>query len=166
MTNTFASATVTLPNDTTVRIQRSFKAPIALVFRAYTEPALLMKWMIGSDGWEMTRCDIDLRVGGSFRWEWTHSESKMHFGFFGEYLEVEAPYRLSNTETFDPGTLGGDMGKPATTTVTFEDKGGLTTMTTEIMYPDMASRDAALATGMTDGMEKSYTHLDALLPTL
>lgn len=166
MSDTIRSAAVTLPDETTVEIRRSFTAPVDLVFRAYTDPAILKKWMIGSDGWEMTRCDIDLRVGGSFRWEWTHSDSKQRFGFFGEYTEVTPPFRLSNTETFDPGTLGGDMGKPAISTVTFEGAGNGTVMITRITYPDKASRDMALSTGMTDGMEKSYTHLEALLPAL
>lgn len=158
-----APAEVTLPDDRTVRVVRGFRAPAALVFRAYTDPALLPKWLSGHDDWQMTRCDIDLRVGGSFRWEWTQVSGIGWFGFFGDYLEIDAPRRIRNTETFDPGTFGGDMGKPATTTVQFDEAEGVTTMTTTIAYPDAESCTMSLQTGMTDGMEVSYQKLDALI---
>ncbi|SHH83404.1 SRPBCC family protein [Marivita hallyeonensis] len=163
MTTLIAPADVTLPDDRSVLVTRDFHASAPLVFRAYTDPDLLVRWLVGSDGWEMTRCDVDLRVGGSYRWEWTHVDSKAYFGFFGDFLEIDAPHRIVNSETFDPGTLGGDMGKPAQSEVTFVEKNGVTTLTTRITYPDQASRDMALSTGMTDGMEQSYQRLDTFI---
>ena len=164
MTTLPETAQVSLPNDTEVRVQRAFRAPRDLVFEAYTTPELLRRWLGGYPGWTMTVCEVDLRVGGTFRWRWRADEDGKEFGFQGEFLEVEAPSRIRNTEAFDPGDVGGAMGdQPAMVTVTFEEQGGVTIMTTLIDYDSRASRDQALATGMTDGMEVSYGRLDALL---
>ena len=164
MTTLPETAQVSLPNDTEVRVQRAFRAPRDLVFEAYTTPELLRRWLRGYPGWTMTVCEVDLRVGGTFRWRWRADEDGKEFGFQGEFLEVEAPSRIRNTEAFDPGDVGGAMGdQPAMVTVTFEEQGGVTIMTTLIDYDSRASRDQALATGMTDGMEVSYGRLDALL---
>ncbi len=158
------TAQVSLPSDTEVRVQRAFRAPRDLVFEAYTTPELQQRWLGGYPGWTMTVCEADLRVGGTFRWRWRADEDGKQFGFHGEYLEVEAPSRIRNTETFDPGDVGGTMGdQPAMITVTFDEQGGVTILTTLIDYGSRISRDEALATGMTDGMEVSYARLDALL---
>lgn len=158
------TAQVSLPSDTEVRVQRAFRAPRDLVFEAYTTAALQRRWLGGYPGWTMTVCEVDLRVGGTFRWRWRADEDGKEFGFHGEYLEVEAPSLIRNTETFDPGDVGGTMGdQPATLTVTFDEQAGVTIVTTLIDYGSKTSRDQALATGMTDGMEVSYARLDALL---
>jgi len=158
------TAQVSLPSDTEVLVQRAFRAPRDLVFEAYTTPELLRRWLTGYPGWTMTVCEMDLRVGGTFRWRWRADEDGKQFGFHGEFLEVEAPSRIRHTETFDPGDVGGTMGdQPAIITVTFDEQGDVTIMTTLIDYGSKVSRDEALATGMTDGMEWSYANLDALL---
>src|SRR5262249_29831923 len=113
MTEIYDTAEVSLPNDTDVVVKRSFKAPRALVWRAYTEPALLPRWMGGYPGWTMPVCEMDVRVGGKYQWRWHNDESGQEFGFYGEFQEVDAPARLAHTEYFDPGTMGGDMGKGA-----------------------------------------------------
>ncbi len=160
------AAEVTLPSDAVVRVVRSFHAPRELVYRAYTTPDLMKRWLLGPPGWSMPVCEMDVRVDGTFRWRWRSDEDGSEFGFHGTFLEVDAPARLRNTEFYDPGDIGGDMGQdegPALVTVSLDERDGVTTLTTDIEYPSRKSRDAALSTGMTDGMELSYQNLDALL---
>ena len=156
---------VTLPSDREVRVVRSFNAARKLVWDAHTKPDLVQKWMYGPPGWTMTVCEMDVRVGGSYRWRWRNEEDKKEFGFFGEYREVEAPNRMVHAENFDPGTLGGPMSSdaPAIITTEFKETGGVTTLTTNMLFPSKAARDGAVSTGMTDGMEMSYARLDDLV---
>lgn len=156
-------AVVELPNDTTVEVTRSFNAPRELVYEAYTTPALMKRWLVGAPGWTMPICEMDVRPGGTFRWRWRSDEEGTEFGFHGTFREVEAPARLVHTETYDPGSIGGSMGGEALITLTFTEAGGVTTLAMTIAYDSKESRDMALSTGMTDGMEMSYQQLDALL---
>jgi uncharacterized protein YndB with AHSA1/START domain len=144
-------------------VRRSFKAPRALVWKAYTTPALLRRWMLGPPGWSMPVCEMDVRVGGAFVWRWRNDADGKEFGFHGEFTEVDAPARLAHSEYFDPGDVGGDMGGGADVLNQFAEAGGVTTQTIVITYGSRAERDAALSTGMTDGMEMSYQKLDALI---
>lgn len=159
------SAEVTLPADGQVEVTRSFNAPRTLVYEAYTKPDLMRRWLVGYPGWTMPVCEMDVRIGGTFRWRWQNEADESEFGFHGEFLAVETPSLLRHTQAFDPGTLGGTMGDgEAIVTVTFtEDDKGVTTVSTLIDYGSNESRDAALSTGMTDGMEQSYQLLDELL---
>jgi uncharacterized protein YndB with AHSA1/START domain len=158
------TAEVSLPSDSEVSVRRAFRARRDLVYRAYTTPEWVRLWLTGLPGWTMPVCEMDVRVGGKFRWRWRADEDGKEFGFQGEFLEVEAPRRIRNTEAFDPGDVGGSMGdRPAMVTVTFDELAGVTIMTTLIDYGSKASRDQALATGMTNGMEMSYASLDRLL---
>ena len=157
-------ADVSTPSDREVLVKRSFDAPVKLVWRAYTEPELMRRWMLGPPGWSMPVCEMDLRVGGKYRWRWRSDENGQEFGFFGEYQEVVPLSKIVHTEYFDPGDIGGSMGeKPAVVTVTFEEVNGVTEMATCVMYASQADRDMALSTGMTDGMEMSYKLLDEVL---
>jgi uncharacterized protein YndB with AHSA1/START domain len=156
-------AQVSLPSDREVKVVRAFKAPRDLVYKAYTTPELVKRWLGGHPGWEMPVCEMDVRVGGKFRWRWRNNSDGKEFGFHGEFKEVIAPSKLVNTEYFDPGSFGGDMGEGSTNTVEFAEVNGVTTMTTLIDYGNKRARDAAVATGMTDGMEQSYQLLDAVL---
>jgi uncharacterized protein YndB with AHSA1/START domain len=155
-------STVTLPNDRDVVVVRAFDAPRALVFDAWTKPALVRRWMLGYPGWTMPVCEMDARPGGKFKWRWRNEENGSEFGFSGEFREVERPSRIVHVERFDPGNVGGEMGEAIVTSVLTE-TGGVTTLTMTIRYESKAVRDAALATGMTDGMEVSYQMLDELL---
>jgi uncharacterized protein YndB with AHSA1/START domain len=158
------TAQVSLPTDNEVSVIRDFKAPRALVYEAYTNPDLVRRWLLGPPGWTMPVCEMDVRVGGAYRWRWRSDEDGSEFGFHGEFLEVDAPAMLRHTEIFDPGSTGEDMGEgQAMVTVRFTERDGVTTVTTRIDYGSRESRDAALATGMTDGMEMSYQLLDRLL---
>ena len=160
------AAEVTLPSEREVEVRRSFQAPRSLVWEAYTRPELMKRWL-GGPGWSMPVCEMDVREGGSFRWRWRSDEDGTEFGFHGEFLEVRAPELLRNTERFDPGSMGGNMGDaPAHISVRLEESDGVTTIITRMEYASARDRDAAFATGMTDGMEVSYQRLDELLPEL
>jgi uncharacterized protein YndB with AHSA1/START domain len=157
-------AQVALPSDREVKVTRSFRAPRALVYRAYTEPQLLQRWMLGPPGWSMPVCEMDVRVGGRYHWRWRSDQDGSEFGFRGTFREVQPGSKLVHTEAFDNGTAGEDHpANDAIVTVTFTEEGGVTTVTSLIDFGSKESRDAAVATGMTDGMEQSYQLLDRLL---
>jgi uncharacterized protein YndB with AHSA1/START domain len=164
MPMTIEKAQVTLPSDREVRVARSFKAPRALVYRAYTEPQLVQRWLLGPPGWSMPVCEMDVRVGGRYRWRWRSDQDGSEFGFAGTFREVQPESRLVHTEAYDAGTVGdGYPGNDALVTVSFVEEAGVTTVTSLIDFGSKEARDAAMATGMTDGMEQSYQLLDGLL---
>lgn len=157
-------AETSLPSETEVVVKRSFDAPVNLVWRAYMEPALMRRWCGCQPGWSMPVCEMDMRVSGKYRWRWRSDENGQEFGFSGEVLELSPHAKIVHTQIFDAGDLGVSMGsKPSIITVTFQETNGITSVTTTIRFASKADRDAALATGMTDGMELSYQQLDALL---
>ncbi|MGE3277369.1 MAG: SRPBCC family protein [Vicinamibacterales bacterium] len=160
----FETAQVTLPSDREVKVVRSFKAARALVYRASTEPELVKQWMLGPPGWTMPVCEMDVRVGGRYRWVWRSEAGDAEFGFSGVYREVEPAVRIVHTERFEAGTLGGPFpGAEALITVTFDEENGVTTLTSLMDFGSKEARDAAVATGMTDGMEQSYQRLERTL---
>ena len=161
----FDMAAVDQPSETTVRVRRSFKAPRELLWRAHTEPQLLQRWCVGMPGWTMPVCEMDVQEGGVYLWRWRSDEGGNEFGFHGEFREVDRPARLAFTQYFDPGDVGGDMGEGCFIRNTFEESGGVTTMTVVMDFYTKESRDAAVATGMTDGMEMSYARLDEICAT-
>ena len=164
MPMTIDKAQVTTPSDREVKVTRSFKAPRALVYRAYTEPEIVRRWLLGPPGWSMPVCEMDVRVGGKYRWRWRNDQDGSEFGFTGTFREVQPSAKLVHTEAYDPGTVGGGFpGEDALVTVTFADGGGVTTVTSLIDFGSKEARDAAVATGMTDGMEQSYQLLDRVL---
>jgi uncharacterized protein YndB with AHSA1/START domain len=164
MPMTIEKAEVTMPSEREVKVTRSFRAPRALVYRAYTEPQLVQRWLLGPPGWSMPVCEMDVRVGGTYRWRWRNDQDGSEFGFAGTFREVQAASKLVHTEAYDPGTVGGDYPEQdAIVTVSFAEDGGVTTVTSHIDFGSKEARDAAVATGMTDGMEQSYQLLDGLL---
>lgn len=164
MPATTEKAQVTLPSEREVKVTRSFRAPRALVYRAYTEPELVRRWLTGYPGWSMPVCEMDVRVGGKYRWRWRSDENGSEFGFQGTFRELQPPAKIVNTEAYDPGTVGGEYpGAEAIVTVTFTEENGVTTVTTLIAYGSREARDAAVSTGMTDGMEYGYQLLERVL---
>ncbi len=157
-------AQVSLPSDTEVRVTRDFRAPRKLVWQAHTEPKLVQRWMLGPPGWSMPVCDMDVRPGGKYRWRWRSDESGEEFGFFGEFKEVEAPARMTHDEYYDPGDVGGAMptNNPAIIRTSFTENNGVTTLVTVMDFGSKEARDAAVSTGMTDGMEMGYERLDQM----
>lgn len=164
MPMTVEKAQVVLPSDREVQVTRTFKAPRQLVYRAYTEPALLQRWLLGPPGWAMPVCEMDVRVGGRYRWRWRNDADGSEFGFAGTFREVQPASRLVHSEAYDPGTIGYPYPESeAVVSVSFTEDAGITTVTTLIDFGSKEARDAAAASGMTDGMEQSYQLLDRLL---
>jgi uncharacterized protein YndB with AHSA1/START domain len=153
---------ITMPSDREVSMTRVFDAPRKLVFDTWTKPELLRRWLGVRNGWTMTVCEIDLKVGGTYRYVWTKTSNGMEMGMGGEYREVVTPQRLVATERFDAPF---DAGEALDTTVLIE-KDGKTTVTTTVYCESKEARDAVLGTGMAKGVEESYAKLDELLATL
>ena len=158
-------AEVSTPSDREVLIKRGFDAPVDLVWRAYTEPALMRRWLTAMPGWSMPVCEMTTDVGGKYRWRWRDDASGMEIGFTGEMLEVAWHSKIVHTQYYDPGDtdFGSMGGEPSIITVTFNETDGITNVTTTIKFASEADRDAAISTGMTDGMEMSYQALDGVL---
>ena len=154
---------VSLPSDCEVRVVRSFSAPRKLVWDAHTRPELVTRWMLGPPGWTMPVCEMDLRVGGAYRWRWRSDADGKEFGFFGKFLEISPPARLVHEEHYDPGDVGGPMtSEPAIITSIFEEAGEATVLTVTMLFASKEARDGAVASGMTDGIEMSYSKLEDL----
>lgn len=148
--------TLTMVSDEEIAISRAFDAPRHLVFEAHTKPEHVTQWLLGPEGWTMPVCEIDLRPGGSWRFGWQHADgSKLEMT--GVYREVVPPERIVNTERWGP-----EWPETVNTTL-FTEKDGRTTVTQMVRYVSKDARDAALATGMMSGVERSYELLDALL---
>jgi uncharacterized protein YndB with AHSA1/START domain len=158
MTGRHGSAVVTLPSDTEVLITRTFDAPAALVFEAYTTPELVRRWYgFAEDEWLV--CEIDLRVGGKWRFVTKHEDYEV--GFQGEYREVSPPDRLVATECYEG--IPDPEGNAALNTVTFEERDGVTTMTILVQLPNKDARDMMIESGMERGMQISYDRLEDVL---
>lgn len=157
MTKT-AALKVTTPTDREVVITREFDAPRGMLFDAHTKPDLVQRWLLGPPGWTMPVCEIDLRVGGKYRYVWENADGhKMGVG--GTFTEIVRPSRIVITQLFDEDWTGGE-----TIVITeFVEKSGKTTLTTTVRYASREVRDAALQTGMAKGMEAGYERLDELL---
>lgn len=144
--------TFTTPSEREIAMTRVFDAPRSLVFDAHTNPEHVPNWMTGPSGWTMPVCEIDLRPGGAWHFVWRSSdgsEMEMH----GRYREITPPERLVSTESW-----GGDW--PETlNTLTLTEEDGKTTLTQTVLYPSEEARDAALQTGMKDGVSMSYDRL-------
>jgi uncharacterized protein YndB with AHSA1/START domain len=152
------NATVERSSERELVVTRTVNGPARMVFRAWTEPELLMRWWAPkSFPISLLSCETDVRVGGTYRLVFGHEGSTMEF--FGRYLEVTPHSRLAwtNDEGDDAGTV---------TTVTFEEVGGRTLLTVHDLYPSKDALDAAIASGSTSGMPESLQQLDELLATL
>jgi uncharacterized protein YndB with AHSA1/START domain len=145
--------------DLELVIVRGFDAPRTLVFDAFTKPDLVKRWLLGPPGWSMPICDIDLKVGGRFRWVWRNEERGKDMGVSGSFREIVPPERIVHDELFDEDWTGGQT----IVTTEFGERDGQTLVTMTVRYSSAAARDAALGTGMTGGMEQSYQRLDEVL---
>jgi uncharacterized protein YndB with AHSA1/START domain len=149
----------TTPSDREIVVTRVFNAPRRLVFEAWTNPKHVPQWMLGPDDWTMPVCEIDLRVGGTWHFVWRKSDGT-EMAMRGVYREVSPPDRLVSTESW-----GGGWPETVNTLVLTE-AGGKTTATISVLYPSKEARDAALKTGMKDGMIQSYDRLEEYLRTV
>jgi len=146
---------VTTPSDREIVVKRSFDAPRSLIWDCHTKPELMKRWLLGPPGWTMTVCEVDLRVGGAYRFRWSNGEGH-EFGSQGEHLEIVAPERLVTSEKME----GFDGASTNTLVLTEED--GKTLLTMTMVFPTKEVRDAALQSGMADGMAMSYDRLQEI----
>ena len=146
---------VTTKGDREIIITRAFDAPRQLVWDAHTKPELVRRWLLGPEGWTMPVCEIDLRVGGKYRYVWRHPQ-KGDMGMGGVFREVAQPERLVATEKFDESWYPGE----AIDTSEFTESGGKTTLTLIVAYQSKEAREMALKSGMEKGMEVGYARLD------
>ena len=152
-----ASVEVSLPSDLEIVVARRFDAPRSLIWDWHTRPELLRRWLLGPDGWTMPVCEIDLRVGGSYRYRWRNAASGQEFGAAGEHREIDAPTRVVTIERMD-GFSGESLNRLELTDV---DAG--TRLEVTMRFPSTQVRDGALQVGMTGGMAQSYDRLEELL---
>lgn len=153
-------ATVTLPADDQILITREFDAPAHLVYRAVTEPELVRRWWTGQRG-DMTVCEIDLRVGGRWRYEMVAGSTGDEVVFYGEYREIVPNERIVNTEVFAPFPDDG-----ALNTMTLTEHDGRTTLTTLVQHSSAQARDMHINSGMEGGMQESFDRLEQVAKSM
>jgi uncharacterized protein YndB with AHSA1/START domain len=143
-------------NEPVIITHRFFKASPALLFRMWTTPEHMKQWL-GPKDLVMVSCEVDLRVGGGYRYVHRAPDGQ-EYGFHGKYLEIEAPHRMVCTFVFELFPQN-----EAVDTLTLEEKEGGTMVTTHSRHPSMEARDGHLAGGMERGMSEGYERLDALV---
>src|SRR5690349_15490768 len=154
MTNT-GTLQVATPTSREIVMTRVFDAPRRLVFDAFSKPELLKRWF-GPRGWSLVTCEVDLRVGGGFRFVLRSPDGK-DMGMRGVYREIVPPERSVHIESFD------DYPGESQVTAVFSEQGGKTTLTATILYPSREVRDAVIRSGMEHGAAESYDRLAELL---
>jgi uncharacterized protein YndB with AHSA1/START domain len=150
---------ITTPSDREIAMTRDFDAPRTLLFEALTNLALLKRWFGIFGGWSLAVCEIDLRVGGPFRFVWRNADG-MSMGMRGVYREIVVPERVVHTELYD------DYPGQSIVTTVLTEQGGKTTLTSTMLYESTEIRDAVLKSGMERGVTASYQNLDQLLASL
>lgn len=150
------STTAERKSDRELVVTRTFNAPARIVFEAWTNPELFRQWWVPkSFGLTMLSCEMDVRVGGTYRLVFKHPSSGQPMAFFGRYIEVVPNSRLvwSNDESPDG----------AVTTVTFEESSGQTLLVMHDLYPSKEALDAAVESGSTSGIGETFDQLDEFL---
>ena len=149
-------ATVTPQGETTTVIERTFAAPLALVWETMTRPEHVRQWY-GCGNGTVTTCDIDLRVGGRWHYVITRTDGSGEDSFSGEYLELDPPHLVVSTEGYDnmPGAV-------YTVRLTLEERDGKTYLRNELSYAAREVRDGHLAAGMEIGLNASYDALERI----
>jgi len=145
--------------DRELVISRTFDAPAQMVFDAYTKPELLRQWLLGMDGWTMTVCEVDLRVGGRYRYVWRKEKTNDEMGMGGAFQEIINPEKFVATEQFDQEWYPGG----ALSTITFTETDGKTFLQNVMQYDTNEAREAVLASPMEDGLAPGYDRLEALV---
>jgi uncharacterized protein YndB with AHSA1/START domain len=159
--------TMELKGDREIVITRTFNGPARIVFDAWTRPELVRRWWAPkSHRVSVVGCDVDLRVGGTYRYV-LRLEAGNQFAFSGKYTEITPHSRLVYTENFEPTASGVKPGDAElTNTVTFEERDGKTHLVSTSLCPSKELRDTILATGMEQGMRETWDQLDELVASL
>lgn len=152
-----SSLTVAIPTETEIVLTRRFGAPRRLVFDAWTKPELLARWF-GARGWNLVVCEIDLRVGGTWRFV-SRSSDGAEMGHGGVYREIVRPGRLTYTESYDDQWFPGE----SLVIHDFAERDGWTTLTSTLRYPSREVRDLVLQSPMERGVGEGYDRLDEVL---
>ena len=155
------SFTVSTPSDREIQVTRDFHAPRRLVFDAFTKPDLVRRWLLGPPGWTMPVCEIDLRVGGAYRYVW-RKEGEKDMGMGGVFRDIVPSERLVATERFDDAWYPGE----ALDTTVFVEDGAITRITITVLYQSREARDTARRSGMEQGMAAGYNRLEDVLSSL
>jgi uncharacterized protein YndB with AHSA1/START domain len=145
-------------SDREIVMTRVFDAARELVFDAYTRPELVKRWLGVFGGWTLPICEMDLRVGGAYRWVWRGADGA-EMGVRGVFREVVPPGRIVHTEKFDEAWYPGE----ALVTTLFVDQGGKTLLKVIMRYESREARDAVLKSPMESGVSQSYDKLAELL---
>jgi uncharacterized protein YndB with AHSA1/START domain len=153
------TAVVTLPSDTQILISREFDAPKHLVYKAWTTPELIKRWWAGNHG-QVTSAEVDLRVGGRWRYVMT-ANAGFEVAFHGEYQEIAPAERIVATEVFE-----GMPDAESLSTNTFTEHDRRTTLTILADYPNQETRDLVLSSGMESGMQEAMDHLEQVALSL
>jgi uncharacterized protein YndB with AHSA1/START domain len=154
------TATVTLPTDEQILIAREFDAPAHLLWRALTEPDLVRRWWGGEHG-DVTLAEIDLRVGGAWRYVLNARSTGDEVGFHGEYHEIVPHERIVSTEVFE-----GFPDAHSVNTMTLVEADGRTTLTTLVQHQAKEHRDMHINSGMEGGMQQSFDALERVAVSL
>lgn len=152
---------VSVRGEREIVITRDFDAPRNLVYDALTKPELLKRWLGAISGWSMDVCEIDLKVGGKYRYLWRGPDGAQ-MGMRGEYREIVPNERIVNTEVFDEAWYPGG----AVETAVLTEHGGRTTLTSTVLYASKEARDGVLKSPMESGMAEGYKVLDSVLASL
>jgi len=153
------SAVITLPSDREILITRSFDAPAALVFRAWTTPAFVERWW-GHESAPLIECTIDLRVGGSWRYV-SRTADGTELGWHGTYREIDAPHRLVSTEVFE-GYPDGE----ALDTLVLDEHDGITTLRITVLHATRENRDGHVNSGMEGGLQASLDRIESMMSSV
>jgi uncharacterized protein YndB with AHSA1/START domain len=153
---------VTLPADDQILITREFAAPRRLVYRAWTTPELVRRWWHANRG-EMTLCEIDLRVGGTWRYV-SVTPDGFEVGFHGEFREIVPDERIVSTEVYEGAPGGDDSG--TVNTATFTEADGRTILTVLVQAPSREIRDMIVDSGMEAGMQDAFDLMEEVAVSL
>jgi uncharacterized protein YndB with AHSA1/START domain len=159
------TAKVTLPADDQILITREFNAPRHLVYKAWTTPELVRQWWHAKRG-EVTVAEIDLRVGGRWRWVMVTPDG-FEVGFHGEYREIVPDERLVTTEVYEGIPVpDGESEEGALNTLTLTEADGRTTLSLLVQHASQESRDMHINSGMEDGLQDALDLVEELAVSL
>ncbi len=152
---------LTTRGDREIVMTRAFDAPRTLVWEAFTKPELVRQWLLGPPGWTMPVCEIDLRVGGRYRYLWRNSDG-IEMGMSGVHREIVVPERIVVTEKFDQSWYPGE----ALGTIVLVERDGRTTLTQTVLYESREAREVVLKSPMESGVAAGYDRLEQLVTAM